>query len=128
MQYQLELIRASGNINKDDLNNSHIYKILLNGNFVMEITEEFTLLITTLFQGGMRKLVFDMGNLKYIDSTGIGIFINLTKLLRTKGGDICFLNVPPKILEVLNLVKLNEFIKFFKSDKQVVEHLFSLTR
>lgn len=126
MQYQLELIRASGIVNREDLNSVHIYKIFLNGNFVMEITEEFTLLITTLFQGGMRKLVFDMSNLKYIDSTGIGIFINLTKLIRTKGGDLCFINVAPKVMEVFSLVKLNDFIKFFKSDKQVVEHLFSL--
>ena len=128
MQYQVELIRAPGAVSKDDLNQIHVYKIFLNGNFVMEISEEFTLFINTLVHGGMKKVVFDLTNLKYIDSTGIGIFINLTKGIRAKGGDLVFLNVNAKVYEIFSLVKLNDFIQFFKSDKQVNEHLFSLGR
>lgn len=128
MQYQLELLRAPGSVGKDDLNQVFIYKIHLSGNFVMELTEEFSLFMSTLVQGGMRKTAFDLSNLKYIDSTGIGVIINMTKMMRSRGGELCFVNVNPKIMEIFNLVKLNDYIQFFKSDKQVAEHLFTLAR
>lgn len=126
MTYQLEMIRTSGVMNKEDLNQSFIYKIHLVGNFVMEISDEFNLVMSTLIGGGMRKVVFDVTSLKYIDSTGIGILISVTKAIRAKGGDIVMLNVNQKILEVFNLVKLNDFIQFFKGDKQVTDHFFAV--
>ncbi len=126
MQYGIQMIKAIGSMDKEERPQDAIFKILMNGNFVLEISDEFTLLIGTLINGGMRRLVMDMGDLKYIDSTGIGIFINLTKQIRTKGGDLVFVNVNSKILEVFGLVKLQDFIPCFKSEKQMMEHLSSL--
>ena len=124
MVYKLDMIRSSGALSKENLNNQFIYVIHLSGNFVMEISDEFNLLITTLITGGMKKVVFDLAELKYIDSTGIGIFINVTKQIRTRGGDLVFFNVNPKILEIFQLVKLNDFIQFFRGEKQITDHFF----
>ena len=126
MFYQIELMRSAVSLGKDDLNNIFVYKVHLSGNLVMEVSDEFNLLIGTLINGGVKKLVFDLTELKYIDSTGIGVFIGLAKSIRSKGGDIAFLNVNAKIHEVFHLVKLNEFIPFFRGDKQVVDHFFAL--
>ena len=126
MIYQVEMIRSATALSKDDLNTSFVYKIRLSGNFVMEISDEISLFVNTLINGGMKKVVFDLTDLKYIDSTGIGIFISLTKAVRAKGGDLVFLNVNQKILEVFHLVKLNDFIPFFRGEKQVIDHFFAL--
>jgi anti-sigma B factor antagonist len=125
MVYKLDMLRAPGALNKDDLNRSFVYLLHLSGNFVMEVSDEFNLLMTTLITGGMKKVVFDLGDLKYIDSTGIGIIINVTKQVRAKGGDLVFFNVNPKILEIFQLVKLNDFILFFKGEKQITDHFFT---
>lgn len=126
MQYQIEMIRTGGVISKDSPHPPYVYKLLLSGNFVMEISEDFTHLLTTFIKGGARKVIFDLADLRYIDSTGIGIFINLTKLMRGQGGDMVMYNVNPKILEVFNLVKLQEFIQIFKGEKQALEYLSTL--
>jgi len=125
MVYRLELIRSPGAGSKDDGNKNYIYRIQLSGNFVMEISEEFNLLLNTLINGGMRNVVFDLTDLKYIDSTGIGLFIGLTKQLRAKEGDLVFFNVNTKVLEIFQLVKLNDFIQFFKGEKQITDHYFA---
>jgi len=125
MVYKLDMLRSPGALNKEDMNKSFIYVLHLSGNFVMEISDEFNLLMTTLVTGGMKKVVFDLTDLKYIDSTGIGIIINFTKQVRTKGGDLVFFNVNPKILEIFHLVKLNDFIQFFKGEKQITDHFFT---
>ena len=126
MVYTLELIRSPGTWSKDEANNNYVYRISLSGNFVMEIAEEFNLLSNTLIAGGTRNIVFDLTDLKYIDSTGIGIFINLTKQVRAKGGELVFFNVHSKVLEIFQLVKLNDFIPFFRGEKQITDHFFTL--
>lgn len=125
MVYKLDMIRSSGALTRDDLNKSFVYVIHLSGNFVMEASDEFSLLLTTLVSGGMKKVVFDLTDLKYIDSTGIGIFISITKQIRAKGGDLVFFNVNAKILEIFHLVKLHDFIQFFKGEKQITDHFFT---
>jgi len=124
MGYTLEMIRSPGALRKDDLNQSFVYVIGFSGNFVMESSDEFNVLMGTLIAGGLKKAVFDLGELKYVDSTGIGIFINAAKQIRARGGDLAFYNVNPKVLEILQLVKLNDFIQFFKGEKQITDHFF----
>ena len=126
MVYKLELIRSPGIWSKEDANKNFVYRISLSGNFVMEIAEEFNLLLNTLIVGGTRNIVFDLTDLKYIDSTGIGIFISLTKQIRSKGGELVFFNVHSKVLEIFNLVKLNDFIQFFRGERQITDHFFTL--
>ncbi len=125
MVYKLDLIRSPGTLNRDDLNTSFVYFFHLSGNFVMEIADEFTLLMTTLVGGGMKKVAFDLSELRYIDSTGIGIVITIAKQLRAKGGDLVFFNVNSAILEIFQLVKMNDFIPFFRGEKQIAEHFFT---
>src|SRR6266403_4888976 len=97
MVYKVDMIRGAASLSKDDLNKGFVYVIHMSGNLVMEVSDEFSLFLTTLIQGGMKKVVLDMTELKYVDSTGIGIFINVTKLIRNKGGDLVFLNVNQRI-------------------------------
>ena len=126
MRYELEMIRSPRALDKDDRNQSFVYVIHLVGNFVMESSDEFNLLMTTLVRGGMKKVVFHLADLKYVDSTGIGHFIQFAKLVRAQGGDLVFFNANPKILEIFSLVKLNDFIQFFRGEKQITDHFFTM--
>jgi len=124
MVYRLELIRSPGPGSRDDGNKNFIYRIHLSGNFVMDVSDEFNVLLNTLVTGGMRNVVFDLSDLKYIDSTGIGLFISLTKQVRSREGDLVFFNVNTKVLEIFQLVKLNDFVQFFRGEKQILDHFF----
>lgn len=126
MQFGIQIAKPLGISDKENKSSDYIYKVYLNGNFVVEFVEEFTVLTNTLFAGGMRRLAVDLAELKYIDSTGIGVLINLAKMLRAKSGDMIFMNVNSKVMEVFALVKLQEFIPCFKSEKQMLEHLSSI--
>ena len=126
MVYQVDLLRGAASLAKEDLNMGFVYIVRLSGNLVMEVTDEFSLLVNTLVQGGMKKAVLDLTNLKYVDSAGIGAFINLTKLIRSRGGDLAFLGVHDGIVETLRLVKLHEYIPFFRAERQVADHFFAV--
>ncbi len=126
MVYKLDLLRSPGVTNRDDLNASFVYRFHLSGNFVLEGSEEFVLLMNTLIGGGMKKVVFDLAELKYIDSTGIGAFIGVAKQVRAKGGDLVFFEVSPPLVEIFQLVKLNDLIPFLRAEKQILDHFFPL--
>jgi anti-sigma B factor antagonist len=123
MVYTLELLRAPTAV-KDDPNNSYAYVIQLSGNFVLEVAEEFNVLFRTLAGGGMKKVALDLGDLRYIDSTGIGMIITSAKQVRAQGGDLVLMRVTGKIQEIVSLVKLGEFIPSFLDLKQVSQHFF----
>ena len=50
-----------------------------------------------------RKIVMDMRNLKFMDSTGIGILIGRYKKIVDKNGVVFILNPPPSVDRVLKL-------------------------
>lgn len=126
MEFKIQVTKPLGLADRELKVSDYIYRVYMNGNFVVEFVEEFAAMTNALFAGGMRRLAVDLAELKYIDSTGIGALINLTKLLRSKGGDLIFMNVNSKIMDVFSLVKLQEFIPCLKSEKQMLEHLSSI--
>ncbi len=83
----------------------------------------FEIMLLTLINGGATKFVINLSQIEYIDSTGIGKIINITKILRKRNGEIALVEVPQKIMEVFNLIKLEKFIKIFHSREEGVNYL-----
>jgi anti-sigma B factor antagonist len=52
---------------------------------------------------GINKIIIDLSEMKYMNSTGLNILINIFTQTRNKGGDV----VPEKINKLLVITKLN---------------------
>jgi len=63
--------------------------------------------LSTLLDGGMTNLVVNMGQLAFIDSTGLGTLVTALKRARTDGGDLTLEAVPASAMKVLELTGLN---------------------
>jgi len=83
----------------------------------------FADILLTLIKGGVRKMVIDFSEINYIDSSGIGKIINITKVIRKLGGNVTITRCNEKIMEILSLVKLDTFIKFFASNEEGINYL-----
>jgi len=70
----------------------------------------------------MKRIMFNMEHLTYIDSSGIGLIIQLRKLLKAASGDFALLNVSPKINEAFDLVNLKEYVTIFYSESKAVDY------
>ncbi len=89
-------------------------------------TKFIAVFLKTIIDGGISKLIIDLQNLNYIDSTGIGTLINTAKLLRSKNGDLVLLNVSSTIEEVFQPVNLLNFIKLFNDEQEAQDYLKSI--
>lgn len=77
--------------------------------------------LSTFISGGVRKVLIEMRDLEFIDSSNIGVFIKAAKLLRKKKGDIAFLHVPSQIKRIFKPVNLDRFIKFFETEDEATQ-------
>jgi anti-sigma B factor antagonist len=61
-----------------------------------------------LYQDGHRHVVIDLGDLDFIDSTGIGVMIAAAKRLQADGGDLIVRSPRMPVLRVLQLTGLDK--------------------
>ncbi len=55
-------------------------------------------------------LIMDLINIKFIDSTGIGVLLSALKTSRENQGSFALCNVNPDVLKLLVLMKLDKII------------------
>lgn len=65
-------------------------------------------------EAGFTRLVFEMRDVTYVSSTGVGSLVFFLKSLRSKAGDLVLQEVRPRVLEVFTLLGLANF--FLRSD------------
>lgn len=126
MSIDLDIITISEVI-KDPLNyDNSIFMVKAVNVLDMGESEKMLMLLKTLGTGGAKFMLVDMKDLEFIDSGGIGVLINIAKLLRSKKGDIAMLNVSSRIENIFNPIKLQRFIKIFGTLQECV-HYFQLS-
>lgn len=90
---------------KKDNNFIHISFVgnLMNKQQVQDLLEE----IEFHSNEGFNKIIIDLSAMKYMNSTGLNILINIFTQTRSKGGDVIITNIPEKIKKLLVITKLN---------------------
>jgi len=64
-----------------------------------------------LEEGG-RKFVVDFSNTDYIDSSGLGVLVTLSKKIREKGGEISLSSLSKDLRTLFELTKLDTLFLF----------------
>ncbi len=106
-----------------DLNHDRKEKvdiIILDGILNADTVSGLDDLLKTLSEADSPFILVDASKLTYISSAGIGCFIGIIKLIRSKGGDIIFYNMIPKVKRVFSLLDMDDFFKFFTDFDQAM--------
>lgn len=119
MKCNIEIIPSS----KDK---TYICKIDLRGTVDSNNIQNFDYLINSLIEGGVRKMILDIEDLQYIDSTGIGAFIRITKKLRGLKGEMVITRYNSHILNIIKPIKMEQFVKFFPNVQEGITFLETL--
>jgi anti-sigma B factor antagonist len=62
--------------------------------------------IHNLLDKGDKKILLNLGDISYIDSSGIGELIGAFTSVRKQGGDLKLLNLTKKVKDLLQITKL----------------------
>jgi len=79
--------------------------------------------LTALLKERKLKYVFDLGELKYMNSSGLNILISMLTLTRKEGGEVVMANVSKKVNELLIITKLNTLFTVTDSVEKAIPKL-----
>ena len=91
--------------------------VALKGNLMGEPdTTDVREKIYSLLQDDVKKVVLDLGKVKWINSSGLGALIAAMTSVKNKGGDLRLANVTEKVESIFMITQL---IKVFKTYETV---------
>jgi anti-sigma B factor antagonist len=89
-----------------------------------EEANAFRTKVTTLTQSGTSKFIFNMGQVDYIDSTGLGAIVMCSTGVRKAGGSAKLLNLNRRNIELLVMTKLATIFEIFTDEQDAVNSFF----
>ncbi|MBN2038679.1 MAG: STAS domain-containing protein [Spirochaetes bacterium] len=122
MKFNIETIVPGGGRKDSNI----IVKIDLKGSLDNNITPEFDYILNTLITGGVKKIILDIDGLQYLDSTGIGSIIGITKKIRKENGDIAITRYTSQILTIVRPINMEKFVQFFSTVDEGIAYLRSV--
>jgi anti-sigma B factor antagonist len=87
---------------------NQIIHISLKGNLISKQQVQTMLYeIEHFFNEGLKKIIIDLSDIEYMNSSGLSVLINIFTQARNKGGEVIITNIPEKINQLLIITKLN---------------------
>jgi anti-anti-sigma factor len=65
-----------------------------------------------------KRFLIDLKGLEYINSVGINSIVRLVHLINLNNGSLVFSNVPERITELLELIRLNSVLSICKTEDE----------
>jgi anti-sigma B factor antagonist len=60
--------------------------------------------------GGPGRLIVDLGNVAYLSSLALGVFVGLHRRMRARGGQLTLRNLRPPTYEVFDVTRLTQVL------------------
>ena len=112
MTYQTTLLDGAGD-----------YELALDGKVYADTAPELKAVLASSVERGLKRLVVNAARLEQIDSAGLGVFVNLLKQIRPKGGKIVFFACNPNVERVFEITKLGKVIPVVKTREDALGSL-----
>jgi anti-sigma B factor antagonist len=93
------------------------------GRVDLQVSGEFRTALLQLIEVGHHRLVVDMGDVHFVDSSGLGALVSALKTLKLLkgGGDIRLANVQPPVAGLLEIIRLHRVFSSYPSVEQAVQ-------
>lgn len=70
---------------------------------------------------GATRVILDLTRTTFLDSTGLGVIIGLSKRVRPAGGDVVIVNVDDGIARTFEITGLNEIFRICATRAEALE-------
>ena len=97
------IIRLSGDLIGED-----------NGASILEV-------VNNTIQEKVLSCIIDISNLRYINSSGIGVLITILTKFRNKGGEVYLMKPSESVQKLLVITKLNAIFQIVQSESEITK-------
>src|SRR4051812_42021841 len=85
--------------------------VRVEGQLIVGNRQELKQLVLDQVDNGERKFLIDFGQTGYIDSSGLGLLVSLSKKVRERGGDVRLANLNDDLRTLFKLTKLDRLFR-----------------
>jgi anti-sigma B factor antagonist len=96
--------------------------IKFSGRIIYDTEEVVKKELDQLVGGGAKKLVFDLSELMYINSSGLGLLINALKQIRANGGDVKLSNMRDELKELFKITSLDSVFNIYETEEEAINN------
>ena len=86
-----------------------------------EDTEQFRTRIRELIDSGAKKILLNMGNVNYLDSSGVGELVRAYASASSQGGQLKLLNLTKRLHDLLSVTKLLTVFETYENEMRAME-------
>ena len=108
-------------INKEELKND-VVVLRLKGKLIYDTEEDVNLAFQELLNQE-KSVLLDISQLNYINSSGLGIFINLLKNIKRIGKRLIVINPSPEVKVLFEITSLDKMFDTVKTVDEALELL-----
>src|SRR5579862_3424867 len=98
--------------------------------FILDVSGRITLgegnvmlreIVRDLADKGANKIVMNLGEVVYVDSSGVGELVKAFTTIRTKGGRLKFANLNQRVLDLLHMTRLSNVLDIEKDEASALK-------
>jgi anti-sigma B factor antagonist len=78
-------------------------------------------LFRDLLSKGHKQILLNLGNVNYIDSTGVGTLVGALTSVKKENGELKLLNLTNKVRDIMQITKLYTVFEILKYDDEGVK-------
>ena len=103
-------------IQKEPIAIISLYGELIDRNEAQQLLNQLNL----LSEGGIKNFILELSELKYMNSTGLNVLINVLTKSRKNGGELVICGISKKVNELLLITKLNSVFTVSESTDEAI--------
>ena len=107
----------SFNLRKDS---KGVVVVGVDGQLIVGNRQELKQKVLDALEGGAKKFVTDFSHTGYIDSSGLGVLVSLSKKIREQGGDLRLAGLNEDLQTLFELTKLDTLFSILKTPEEAV--------
>jgi anti-sigma B factor antagonist len=101
--------------------NGAVTLVEVEGQLIVGNRQELKQQVLEQLEGGDRKFVIDFAKTGYIDSSGLGVLVSLSKKIREQGGELRLSSLNEDLRTLFELTKLDTLFRIADSKEQALE-------
>ena len=96
--------------------------IRLDGDLVVSEVEKLRSEIRELAEKNIHKVILDFADIDFIDSSGIGLLVEILKSLsKYEGGQLKIVNINKQVKDILKQIQLFSIFDIYASEEEALE-------
>jgi anti-sigma B factor antagonist len=115
------LVNGSGAMSFRTSKQNGVTVVDVDGQLIVGNRQELKQKVLEELEGGERKFLIDFTNTGYIDSSGLGVLVSLSKKIREQGGELRLANLNEDLRTLFELTKLDTLFQIADTRERALQ-------